>query len=164
MSHLSLGQTIYNESWARGSFNPPMQLTVEARDGSIELPEDVWERIPVLQMCIEDTGRDNAPLPVPVGVGTLEWVKGIVNALGAESVPKEWTDMDDIREAGVSELMWAQMRLLRLEDTLPILRDLNFLGGGYLYSCLTLYVAEVIRECKGDATALQRHFKLYCGK
>ena len=141
-------------------------VTVAARDGTLVLAHAVWSQVPVITGCVEDLGEmDGHPIPIPgASVATLRWLQQFVEACDtpawwdANQSPQEVSDGWSVDPA-VHEHMATSVP--DPAAVLPMLSELNYLGGGYAYLCLCAHACHLIKhECEGDPARVQQHFKL----
>ena len=126
-----------------------MSLTVHpASDptNSFELAESVWRLVPFFNSMVEDLGMPENELMVPtVQPNTLAWLKFVASQC---PLPNSWSkrDFEQLCATGLS----AELALAldgRRTETLGVLTDLDFLGGGFFYDVCRVFVAgRITRE------------------
>lgn len=136
--------------------------TIISSDGKpCVLSKRTWMRLPAIRDCIQDLGdeADAIPIPAPkISSQTLEWVEDLtkrIHDLGPiDMTPDDWSRIKTKHETDESiQEHFDAFRFYFNKATHPdgvllakTLLELDFAGGGFIYTCLGKFCLEWIRD------------------
>jgi hypothetical protein len=142
----------------------PSNVVLLAENRVIPVGKKFWKQFSTLRDVITDleVEDDSEPIPLPnVHFKSLTWIQHFCEVV--DPIPDNWTDKD-IEEASQGEMpsvLMTEFRKLSVDhDIVPLLQDLNFLGGGYIYSHLCWFVSILIKEFGWNADTIRVKFGL----
>lgn len=153
-------------------------ITVLCCDGQLQMPLVVWQCIPTIAHCVEDTTGLSECIPVCVDVASVQWVSQVClrfaplvaapwrqelfTSLFLQTVPTGATggDVETYYAAHQADLTQFLQDTVAPKDMLHLLHVLDYLGIHFLYWFVLAHIVSLLQNISTSPAAIKKIFQL----